>query len=59
MEEKIISYKALVGKLERKRPLENPRRRWSDNVITLFYFLLRASKTSVALQWLEIEQILY
>jgi hypothetical protein len=28
MEENIDSYKALVVKPERKRPLENPRRRW-------------------------------
>jgi hypothetical protein len=25
-------YKILVGKLERKRPLGRPRRRWEDNV---------------------------
>jgi hypothetical protein len=25
-------YKVLVGKLERKRPLERPRRRWDDNI---------------------------
>jgi hypothetical protein len=25
-------YRALVGKPERKRPLERPRRRWEDNI---------------------------
>jgi hypothetical protein len=25
-------YKVLVGKLEGKRPLERPRRRWEDNI---------------------------
>jgi hypothetical protein len=26
-------YKMLVGKLEGKRPLVRPRRRWGDNII--------------------------
>jgi hypothetical protein len=26
------SYKILVGKPERKRPLGRPRRRWEDNI---------------------------
>ena len=26
------AYRALVGKPERKRPLERPRRRWEDNI---------------------------
>ena len=26
------AYRVLVGKPERKRPLEKPRRRWKDNV---------------------------
>jgi hypothetical protein len=26
------SYKTLIGKLERKRPLRRPRRRWEDNI---------------------------
>jgi hypothetical protein len=25
-------YRVLVGKLEGKRPLERPRRRWEDNI---------------------------
>jgi len=25
-------YRVLVGKLERRRPLERPRRRWVDNI---------------------------
>ena len=27
-----ITYMVLVGKLERKRPLVRPRRRWKDNI---------------------------
>jgi hypothetical protein len=30
--EKRNAYKILVGKQERKRPLERPRRMWVDNV---------------------------
>jgi hypothetical protein len=30
--EKRNSYILLVGKAERKRPLEKPRRRWVDNI---------------------------
>jgi hypothetical protein len=26
------AYRVLVGKRERRRPLEKPRRRWKDNV---------------------------
>jgi hypothetical protein len=26
------AYRILVGKQERKRPLERPRRRWEDNI---------------------------
>jgi hypothetical protein len=26
------AYRALVGKLEGRRPLERPRRRWEDNI---------------------------
>jgi hypothetical protein len=32
MGEKINAYRILVGKLEEKRPLERPRRRWEDNI---------------------------
>jgi hypothetical protein len=32
MGEKRDAYKVLVGKLERKRPLGRPRRRWVDNI---------------------------
>jgi hypothetical protein len=32
MGEKTIVYRLLVGKLERKRPLGGPRRRWIDNI---------------------------
>jgi hypothetical protein len=32
MEEIINSYKILVGKSERKRPLGRPRRRWEDDI---------------------------
>jgi hypothetical protein len=32
MGEKRNAYRILVGKLERKRPLGRPRRRWEDNV---------------------------
>jgi hypothetical protein len=32
IEEKRTAYRILVGKLERKRPLGRPRRRWEDNV---------------------------
>jgi hypothetical protein len=32
MGEKRNAYKILVGKLERKRPLGRPRRRWEDNI---------------------------
>jgi len=32
MGEKRAAYKVLVGKLERKRPLGRPRRRWEDNI---------------------------
>jgi hypothetical protein len=31
--EKRNSYRILVGKLEGKRPLGRPRRRWEDNII--------------------------
>jgi hypothetical protein len=31
MEERRGVYMVLVGKLEGKRPLERPRRRWEDN----------------------------
>jgi hypothetical protein len=30
--EKRNAYRILVGKLERKRPLERPRRGWVDNI---------------------------
>jgi hypothetical protein len=30
--EKRNAYRLLVGKPERKRPLERPRRRWVDNI---------------------------
>jgi hypothetical protein len=29
---KMIAYKILIGKLEGKRPLGRPRRRWVDNI---------------------------
>jgi hypothetical protein len=32
MGERRGAYRALVGKLEGKRPLERPRRRWEDNI---------------------------
>ena len=32
MEEGRVVYKVLVGKLEGKRPLGRPRRRWEDNI---------------------------
>jgi hypothetical protein len=32
MGEGIGVYRVLVGKPERKRPLERPRRRWEDNI---------------------------
>jgi hypothetical protein len=32
MGEKRNAYRILVGKPERKRPLERPRRRWEDNI---------------------------
>jgi hypothetical protein len=32
MGEKMIAYRLLVGKLEGKRPLGRPRRRWVDNI---------------------------
>jgi hypothetical protein len=32
MEEEIKVYKVLVGKLEGKRPLGRPRRRWEDGI---------------------------
>jgi hypothetical protein len=32
MGEKTGAYRALVGKLEERRPLERPRRRWNDNI---------------------------
>jgi hypothetical protein len=32
MEEKRNAYRLLVGKLEGKRPLGRPRRRWVDNI---------------------------
>jgi hypothetical protein len=32
MGEKSNAYRILVGKLEGKRPLERPRRRWVDNI---------------------------
>ena len=32
MEERRSVYRVLVGKLEGKRPLERPRRRWEDNI---------------------------
>jgi len=28
----LYSYRGLVGKLEGKRPLERPRRKWEDNI---------------------------
>jgi hypothetical protein len=33
--EKRSSYRILVGKPERKRPLGSPRRRWLDNIKTV------------------------
>ena len=30
--QKCIAYRVLVGKLEEKRPLGRPRRRWKDNI---------------------------
>jgi hypothetical protein len=32
MEEMRNTYRTLVGKLEGKRPLGRPRRRWEDNI---------------------------
>jgi hypothetical protein len=32
MEQKRSTYRILVGKLEGKRPLGRPRRRWVDNI---------------------------
>jgi hypothetical protein len=32
MGERISVYRVLVGRLEGKRPLEIPRRRWEDNI---------------------------
>jgi hypothetical protein len=32
MGERRGAYRALVGKPERRRPLERPRRRWEDNI---------------------------
>jgi len=32
MGERRVAYSVLVGKLERKRPLRRPRRRWEDNI---------------------------
>ena len=32
MGEERVVYRVLVGKLERKRPLGRPRRRWVDNI---------------------------
>jgi hypothetical protein len=32
MGEKRNAYRILVGKLEGKKPLERPRRRWVDNI---------------------------
>jgi hypothetical protein len=32
MGDKRNAYRILVGKLERKRPLGRPRRRWEDNI---------------------------
>ena len=32
MRERRVSYRLLVGKLEGKRPLARPRRRWEDYV---------------------------
>jgi hypothetical protein len=30
--ERTGAYRALVGKTEKRRPLERPRRRWKDNI---------------------------
>jgi hypothetical protein len=30
--EKRVAYRILVGRLEGRRPLERPRRRWEDNI---------------------------
>jgi hypothetical protein len=32
MGERRVVYKVLLGKLDRKRPLGRPRRRWEDNI---------------------------
>jgi hypothetical protein len=32
MVERRVACRALVGKPERRRPLERPRRRWDDNI---------------------------
>ena len=32
MEERRCAYTVLVGKPERRRPLERPRRRWDNNI---------------------------
>jgi hypothetical protein len=32
MGERSVAYRVLVGKPERKKTLENPRRRWEDNI---------------------------
>jgi len=37
-------YRVLVGKPQRKRPLERPRRRWEDNVKT---YLLEIEKSGM------------
>jgi hypothetical protein len=35
------AYRVLVGKPEEKRPLERPRRRWLNNIVTRFAARLR------------------
>jgi hypothetical protein len=36
MGERRVAYRVLVGKLEGKRPLGRPKRRWEDNIKWIF-----------------------
>ena len=51
----LIVYRVLMGKLERSRPVERPRRRWGDNIKMYFRDVrLRAWTGSL---WLRIGQV--
>ena len=52
MEKRKGAYRALVGKSEERRPLEEPRRRWKDN-INMYLCKIKWGALTI-LMWLRI-----